>query len=126
MGCALLFLTLGCGNNSSAPPIGNVSGVVTLDSQPLPNATVLFQPETGRPSIGTTDSTGRYTLSYASGIQGAIVGPQKVIIRTEIPAGDGEPVKFPEILPKKYHEKSELRVEIKAGNNKHDFPLSSK
>ena len=122
-----LFMTgilIGCGNQDEVE-VATVTGQVTLDGQPLPEATLMFQPESGRPAIATTDSEGRYSLIYSEGVQGAIVGRNKVIIRSEIPGEDGEPPIAPEKLPKKYHDESTLSVDVTPGENVHDFKLTS-
>ena len=114
----------GCGGPEH-PDVGRVTGVVTLDGQPLDKATVMFQPANGRASVATTDSAGKYSLAYLDGVPGAILGTHKVIIRTEIPGEDGQPPIAKEKLPKKYHEQTELTAEVKPGSNKVDFPLTS-
>ncbi|MCC6507921.1 MAG: carboxypeptidase regulatory-like domain-containing protein [Pirellulaceae bacterium] len=116
---------LGC-SGPEHPDVGRVSGKVTLDGQPLAEATVMFQPSTGRASMATTDSDGNYTLSYIDQVSGAIIGSHKVIIRTEIPGEDGQPPVAKEKLPKKYHDRSELTADVKAGSNTFDFELASK
>ncbi len=121
----VILAMYGCGGDATRPAIATVTGVVTLDGTPLENATVLFQPENGRPSSGITDKDGRYTLSYAAGVPGAAEGAHTVYIRTLIPGEDGEPPVSPEKLPAKYHDESGLRVEVKSGANTHDFPLTA-
>jgi hypothetical protein len=121
---ALAFCLWGCGGPAH-PDVGRVSGVVTLDGQPLPEATVMFQPAEGRASIATTDSAGKYSLIYLDGVPGAKLGPHTVIIRTEIPGEDGQPPIAKEKLPKKYHDQTELTAEVKPGSNTFDFPLTS-
>jgi hypothetical protein len=121
--CFALCLA-GCGKPDH-PEVGRVSGVVTLDGQPLPEATVMFQPTEGRASIATTDSAGKYSLIYLDGVPGAKLGAHKVIIRTEIPGEDGQPPIAKEKLPKKYHDQTELTAEVKPGSNTLDFPLTS-
>jgi hypothetical protein len=121
---AMLVCLAGCGGPEH-PDVGRVSGVVTLDGQPLAEATVMFQPTTGRASIATTDSAGKYSLTYLDGVPGAILGPHKVIIRTEIPGEDGQPPIAKEKLPTKYHDLTELTAEVKPGTNTFDFPLTS-
>lgn len=118
------FLLAGCGGPEH-PEVGRVSGVVTLNGQPLAEATVMFQPTEGRASIATTDSAGKYSLTYLDGVPGAKLGAHKVIIRTEIPGEDGQPPIAKEKLPKKYHEQTELAAEVKPGSNTFDFPLTS-
>ena len=58
----LLLAIAGC---SGDPPTGAVTGTVILDGDPLPNAIVTFTPLAGgRSTIGTTDTTGTYTLGF--------------------------------------------------------------
>lgn len=127
-----LVLLSGCGGGSDTPPLGTVSGVVTLDEKPLADAEVTFQPETGRPSLGKTDSQGNYTLAYTVNDNGALIGPHKVIITTAVEAfsdetGGGQDREArPEILPPKYNAQTTLTAEVKSGANTIDFPLKSK
>jgi hypothetical protein len=117
-----LVLLVGC-NTPEHPDVGRVSGVITLNGQPLAEATVMFQPTQGRASIATTDSAGKYSLTYLDGVPGALLGTHKVIIRTEIPGEDGQPPIAKEKLPKKYHELTELTAEVKKGSNTFNFEL---
>jgi hypothetical protein len=119
------LLLAGCGGTEH-PDVADVRGTVTLDGQPLANASIMFQPTTaGRPSLGTTDDQGNYTLLYLDGVEGAMLGTHKVVIRTEVPGEDGEPPVVREKLPPKYHNRSELTAEVAQGKNTIDFPLSS-
>lgn len=88
-------LVCGCGGG---PKTASVSGVVTLDGQPYPNAVVSFQPQGGDTSdgagvgsTGLTDENGRYTLSTVDGKGGAVVGKHKVRIQTKRETG-GVPI----------------------------------
>lgn len=123
-GLVIVACLTGCGGPEH-PPVGRVSGVVTLDGQPLPAATVMFQPADGRASQATTDSAGKYSLTYLDGVPGAMLGTHKVIIRTEIPGEDGQPPIAKEKLPKKYHDLTELTAEVKSGSNTFNFDLKS-
>jgi hypothetical protein len=120
----MLIGLAGCGGPEH-PEVGRVSGVVTLDGQPLAEATVMFQPTEGRASIATTNSAGKYSLTYLDGVPGALLGAHKVIIRTEIPGEDGQPPIAKEKLPKRYHDQTELTAEVKRGANTFNFPLMS-
>ncbi len=119
---------MGCSNTRS--DLARVSGVVTLDGQPLPRATVVFQPEANGPaSFGITDETGRYTMMYNAGVLGAVAGRHKVKITT-FQEGDRDadpPIKkSPEILPDRYHGASELTAEVVASkDNQIDFSLTA-
>lgn len=64
------------------PELAPVSGVVTLDGQPLPEAEILFQPTSGRASTGVSDKNGNYTLLFNRNTNGAKIGPHDVSIIT--------------------------------------------
>lgn len=127
LGGLVALVVVGCG---SASGLGRVSGVVTLDGKPLPAATVTFSRGQGRMSVGMTDEAGRYTLQYTPHALGAEPGQHTVSITTRIDAvtGEGDIASVegrPELLPARYHEKSELTAEVKPGRNTIDFGLTS-
>lgn len=78
-GC--LLWAIGCG-----PRVAPVSGIVTLDGDPLPGATITFEPLSGEPgqeSTGRTDESGSFALARISnGKPGALVGEHRVHITT--------------------------------------------
>ena len=116
-----VVLAVGC-SKSDRPPLGTVSGAVTLDGRPLADALVLFTPDgPGRTSQGITDADGLYSLVYLRDIVGANVGRHAVRITTARDDNGGR-----ELLPPRYHAKSELQVEVLPGSNRFDFPLTSK
>jgi hypothetical protein len=125
---ACLLLAEGCGSGAPAdqPELGEVTGVVTLDGKPLPNVIVTFNPAKGRPSIGTTDEMGSYTLSYLGHLDGAVVGPNTVTIATpqDHPDPPGHPFKDP--IPAKYNNETTLTADVKPGANEFNFDLLSK
>jgi len=111
---------LGC-SPSHQPPLGHVSGTVTLDAAPLANATVRFTPAgPGRTSEGTTDADGRYELRYLRDIPGANIDQHTVRITTASEANGGR-----ELLPPRYHSRSQLEARVVAGKMKLDFDLRS-
>jgi hypothetical protein len=121
LGLASLLLTVGCGR-SDRPDLGTVEGTVTLNGKPLAGALVVFTPSgPGRSASDLTDAAGRYELTYLRDIAGATLGPHVVIITTATEERGGR-----EILPPRYHEKTELSATIAAGANTIDFPLESK
>jgi hypothetical protein len=102
--------------------VAPVTGTVTLDGQPLPNAEVMFvHVDGGRPSTARTVDGGRYELLFKRGQPGAIVGPHTVRIWVS-----HEVVKNPPKIPARYDTQSELRREVKAGeDNVFDFDIKS-
>jgi len=120
-----LVLAIGC-SQGDMPDIGYVEGTVTLDGNPVANALVTFQPEHARPSYGRTDDSGHYELSYTDDAKGATIGAHTVSIST---ASGGDPDQdipaSKETIPAKYNANTELKADVKAGDNEIDFPLES-
>ena len=75
---ALLVCT-GCGGRGG-PSLVEVRGTVTHQGEPLENLMVHFQPESGRPSHGITDSQGNFTLEYLPDQPGAVPGQHRVFV----------------------------------------------
>ena len=122
--CPLAILLAGCG--PSGPPLGIVHGTITLDGEPLHGARVEFQPqgEGGSPSYGITDAAGHYEANFSVKRPGAMVGTHTVRVSTYAQSPGGDSTKdLPERVPPQYNSNSELQVEVKAGENTHDFPL---
>lgn len=115
----------GCGSEYAT-----VTGRITLDGEPLPNATVSFMPEDegGRPSFGRTGTDGRYSLQETHRVSGALPGEYTVRITTYV---EGNPEEIPPIptvperVPTKYNTETGLIEEVKPGENVLDFPLDS-
>ena len=116
---------LGCyGKPAGFPDLADVEGTVTVDGQPGSNLAVTFIPDSGRPSIGITDESGHYELSYFRGETGAVIGPHKVMIATNLdsppPAGYRDPI------PPQYNLRSTLTAEVTPDENVFNFDLESK
>jgi hypothetical protein len=117
---ASLLLCAGCGGGG--PRLGSVSGVVTLDGKPVPNAFVTFTPEgPGRPSQAKTDTQGRYELQFSTSRDGALIGAHQVRVSTH-DISDNDRV-IPEIIPPRYHSQGSIAVTIDEGRNDVDLEL---
>lgn len=142
-----VFLLAGCGSSDGGKPDDSplvpVSGVVTLDDEPLANASVQFFPVAGSaaglPAYGTTDITGRFDLQNARGRSGCEPGAYTVVVSkfaqkdgTPIPADAGGDVAAAlghEHVPAKYSDpqKSQLQITIPdAGRDDVELPLTTK
>lgn len=133
--CMLVFVaSWGCSPDSYQ--MAPISGTIRLDGKPLPNATVGFEPTNvagaiaGPGSYGRTDDQGRYQLMAPGDRPGAVVGMNKVWVRTyRAVRGAGEQVKqvlSVERLPSRYHDQTELTYEVPASGTEHaDFELRS-
>jgi len=130
----LLAGLVGCG---SAAKVASVSGTVTLDGKPLPNAHVAFQPvaegashNVGQGSVGVTDAAGHYTLNLTdTGESGAAVGKHRVEINLKMESDDRDPKLRPppKKLPERYNRSTELEFDVPAsGTDQANFDLKSK
>ena len=131
---ALAGVALGCGTGQRQPAYAKlglveVSGVVTMDGQPLHNAGVAFEnPETKTFSIGRTDASGKYNLMFNSEKSGCTPGRKIVRIAAyrepdtdpDYAAADGPKI------PDRYNRKSELSAEVDSAHQTFDFELHSK
>ena len=122
-----LAAVTGCGGGST-PDVGLVIGTVTMDGKPLENAAVIFSPPNGRPSMGLTDSNGKYELNYIRDTKGAVPGTHQVRITTqpESRPDDYTGPEFKETIPAKYNTDTTLDAEVKAGENTFNFELESR
>ncbi|MDA1214049.1 MAG: hypothetical protein O2955_16155, partial [Planctomycetota bacterium] len=105
------------------PPLGNVSGVITFNGAPLPNAEVVFRPVMGdqegaqAASIGVTNDQGEYTVDYVMNVKGAAVGVHRVEVRARDENGR-------ERIPPEYNVQTTLNFEVKEGSNQADFAIT--
>lgn len=108
----------GCSKDDT-PPLGEVTGKVTLDGAPLEGVIVVFKPEVGRPATATTTAEGTYELEFAYQVPGCKVGKNKVYM--EWPLGSTKA----KALDPKYTSASELSADVKEGDNTFNFDLVS-
>lgn len=113
---ALTALLSGCGG--SGVEVAPVTGRVTLDGAPLAGARVRFQPEAsgGSPSYGAADSDGNYVLAYKRDQPGALIGWHTVSVERG-GHDDSANKSKPQALPPRYNTASELRKEVKQGED---------
>jgi hypothetical protein len=121
----LIFALLLTGCSNSGPKLGQVTGNVTLDGNPLVDAELSFMPtKGGRTAMAQTDDQGSYTLIYSMKAYGGEVGENLVRISKYIsPKADGSQTQS---IPARYNEQSELTFTIKPGQNTYNIELTSK
>jgi hypothetical protein len=96
--------------------LGRVTGIVTLDGKPIPDAYVVFTPKgPGRASQTKTDSEGRFTLQFNANNPGALVGDHSVTVSTADITDEGENI--PELIPAKYNMRGSIDVTVVDGAN---------
>lgn len=137
----LVALTAGCGKEAAPQlPSTLVSGLVTLDGEPVVAAEVRFVPQLGTKGFGgmaVTNSRGQYMIenTAAPGAVGLPEGKYKIVIRTFQPPEDptlaakfGNPGGKPTPVPPIYgHEdKTPLEAIVSLGGGALDFALKKK
>jgi hypothetical protein len=113
----LLAGVVGCAGQNS-PELASVTGKVTMNGQPLQDAIVVFEPQSGRPSTGRTEADGTFFLYYSESLKGAVPGQHTVrISKMEAEAGA-------ELIAAKYHTGSTMSETVsKDGENNFQFDL---
>lgn len=140
---ALVALCSGCGPRG--PETAEVAGKVTYGGQPVPEGTITFYPERGRPASGRIRADGSYRLTTFAEGDGALLGRHTVTIEAVRFAGAPEPKSMEEevaralegkgrghsppkpewLVPQRYSQRgtSGLEAEVKPGCNSINFDL---
>jgi len=131
---SVLFMVAIAGCSPKGLRVEYVEGIVTLDGDPVSEATVTFLPKVETPPMematGTTDANGAYKLSSVTGkaTSGAVAGEYKVLVtKSTVDAGAGEVeygavrplAKYTHLLPAPYRDpqKTPITVTVKKGKN---------
>lgn len=77
-------LVTGCGGSPNRPPVYKATGVVKLAGKPVPDATVQFKPEKGRPATGKTNAQGEFSLTTFNTNDGALEGRHQVTVTASV------------------------------------------
>ena len=121
---AVIFLTVaasitGCGG-ASRPPLGYVSGIVSLDGAPLPGVIIVMKPDEGRMATAITDNKGYYNIEYIRGEKGTKIGPNTVSFEWPLSATSTK------LLPKGYTSgNSTNKFDVKSGRQTFNIELKS-
>lgn len=115
-----LTLSTGCHRAPDGPKLTRVTGVVTFNGHPLPQAKVLFEPasEVGGPSWGMTDTDGKFEAYYTPRQPGAIPGKHRVQFNQVAMEKSTGGTQF--IIPKKYLIGSP-GIEVEVGEEPREF-----
>lgn len=123
----MICVGLGCGG-SSGPPLGTVTGTVTLNDEAVPGVKIVFVPEgRGSPSYGVTDEDGGFRLLFNQNRAGAELGMHHVLIENPEPeTDDSGRIIGPTLAVKvsdKYRQPGALSAEVSMGRNEFEFSL---
>ncbi len=125
---ALLTTCVGCGDDT--PPLGQLTGVVTIDGKPFAGGSLQFIPEGGgRPSVAVTDENGEFEALYLVGKTGALIGSHKVLFEINDTADVAEEDQFMPPAgskkgPKSYRITPDV-IEVASGSNEIELKLST-
>jgi hypothetical protein len=123
----LSLFSFGCGQEDG-PPLAEVTGIVTLDGQPVEGAGLQFSVEGpgGAVAYGRTDESGRYEMHFGKSRTGAVVGKNRVRITSDdrVTIGDKK-FQSTEVFPPQYNTKSEQFVDVVEGTNEFNFNCES-
>lgn len=142
---ALLTSFAGCGGGGAPdqPDLGALTGTIKVDGAAKQGLEVSFQPESGRPSMATTDANGYYEMQYTANAAGAKIGKGVVRVTSgsdggsesygsedESEEGDGEGESYgseKEAIPAKYNSEAadnpEMNIEVEAGGTTFDLDI---
>ena len=125
-GVTLVAFISGCGPESN---VAFISGTVSIDGQTTSSGSISFIPVNGQgPTAGTEFKDGKYASQAAIGECKVEVRVSKVVGKKKLYDTPDSPVQdlMEEVLPAKFNEATELRIEIKKGTNTKDWELKSK
>jgi len=116
---AVLFTLAGCTKSDTVA----VTGTVTINGQPAPDAEVTFMPQgAGRAATAHTDSSGHFILETAKPGDGAMPGDYNVTLGEYYPPGKPPPLPkggglLPSRFPPKYADPSQspLKAHVERG-----------
>ncbi|MCL2622528.1 MAG: hypothetical protein FWD31_02580 [Planctomycetaceae bacterium] len=142
--CVLVCLSVGCSDSKISTAY--VEGVITLNGDPVAEATITFSPKDpeGKSAVGFSNNKGLYKLTTQGGKDegGAVPGEYLVAIsKSDVPivrldqatydqqTGGGQPgvaPKYDALIPKKYSNMatSGLTATVAKGKNKQNFELT--
>lgn len=114
------------GSKSFVPPLGQVTGTVTLNAKPIVGAEVWFYPEKSTIKVGEkdfkvtasqgmTDAAGHYELTYIGELKGAVIGTCRIQI---VAPGNRD------VAPQYLGDKSTAIQSVKKGKQVIDFEVS--
>lgn len=127
----LAMLAAGCGGGAAgdAPETYPVTGKVTMDGQPVPEGSMIFEDPAGKDrSFGAMIKDGEFSTEMTPGKKKVqITATRQSKDKTEPGPAGGDPVPATEqYIPAKYNEQTTLEAEITAdGPNELKFELTS-
>jgi hypothetical protein len=116
---------IGC----SRSDIGIVKGSVTVDGEPAKVGAIAFFAVDGRaPTAGAPIVEGEFTAQVNPGVCMVQIRVSKIIGKKKIYDTPDSPVRevWAEVLPAKYNNNTQLKLDVKRGVNEQEYKLTTK
>src|SRR5690349_8565206 len=123
--CTALITLAGC----SQSDLGTVTGNVTVDGEPAKVGAISFFAIDGRaPTAGAPIVDGKYTARVHPGQCMVQIRVSKVVGTKKLYDTPDSPVRevWAEVLPAKYNNSTQLKLDVKRGENVQEYALTTK
>jgi len=113
----------------SRSKLASVSGTVTVDGEPAQvGAISFFAVDNQAPTAGAQINDGAYSAEVSPGLCMVQIRVSKIVGEKKLYDTQNSPVRkvWGEVLPAKYNDNTELKLEVKPGVNKQDYHLKSR
>jgi hypothetical protein len=123
-----IALALAAAAGCSPPTTGEVRGTVTMDGEPIENGMIAFFSADGSaPTAGGRITNGDYRVEVKPGLCRVEIRASKVVGEKKLYETADSPVRpvRAEALPPKYHDQSQLQLDVKLGDNTQNYELST-
>jgi hypothetical protein len=116
---------VGCSQSN----MGTVAGSVTVDGEPAKVGAISFFAVDGRaPTAGAPIVDGKFSAQVNPGVCMVQIRVSKVVGRKKIYDTPDSPVRevWAEVLPPKYNDNTQLKLDVKRGQNQQEYALTTK
>src|SRR5688572_29485795 len=123
---AVVISFAACGESSN---LAEVTGSVSIDGRAVEKGSITFIPADGQgPTTGAEIVAGKYTSDAPLGVSKVEIRVPRVIGKKKLYETADSPLQeiMEEVLPEKYNEKTELRLDAKPGRNEQNWDLRIK
>jgi hypothetical protein len=127
--CAVLVVAMLALVGCTDPNSGQLSGLVTVDKQPLAEGTIMFEAEDGKaPTAGGPIRDGKYSVKVSVGVMKVTIKSPKVVGTKKLYNTPNSPegTITKEALPARYNDATTLRHDVPAGASEKNWDLDGK
>ena len=127
-GCLLTVAALTTGCSKGGPPMGEVSGTITVDGTPAKIGSSSFFPvDRKSATAGAAIKEGKYTAKVPVGKVKVEIRVSKIVGKKKLYDTPNSPVQpiMKEVLPPKYNDRTELELDVKSGTMEKNYDLKT-